>query len=57
MTNKKPRGAPKKDYIASARIEFRCLDTEKTRWEADAKKAGFSSLSAWFKYLADEEAL
>ena len=53
MTNKKPRGAPKKTEIASARIEFRCLDAEKARWESKAAKAGYSSLSAWLKYLAD----
>ena len=51
---KKPRGAPKKEITASARFETRCTQEEKTKWEAAAKKAGFNSLSAWLKHLANE---
>jgi hypothetical protein len=51
---KKPRGAPKKEIKASARFETRCTKEEKTKWEAAANKAGFNSLSAWLKHLANE---
>lgn len=51
---KKPRGAPKKEIKASARFETRCTQEEKTKWEAAAEKAGFGSLSAWLKHLANE---
>ncbi|MFM7010765.1 MAG: hypothetical protein ACKO0Z_15795 [Betaproteobacteria bacterium] len=53
---KRPRGAPPKENPASARFEVRCLHEQKQRWSAAARKAGFSSLAAWLKHLADKNA-
>ena len=49
---KKPRGAPKKDNPAAARIELRCTDDEKERWEQAANESDLK-LSAWLKQLAN----
>jgi predicted HicB family RNase H-like nuclease len=54
--SKRRRGAPQKENPASARFEVRCLPEQKQQWSAAAQKAGFSSLAAWLKHLADKNA-
>ena len=49
---KKPRGAPKKDNPATARIELRCTDDEKLKWGSLAEADGMP-LAAWLKQLAN----
>jgi hypothetical protein len=42
--------------MKTTQIQFRCSDTDKARYEAAAKVAGFLSLSEWLRSLADAAA-
>ena len=53
MTNKKPHGNTKQNP-AGQLVNFRCTASEKATWNAKAKAAGYSSLSAWLKGLANQ---
>ncbi|WP_293648123.1 hypothetical protein [Thiolapillus sp.] len=53
---KRPPGRPRQAIKASERVEIRCYATQKEAWHQAAKKAGFKTLAAWLKSLADEHA-
>ena len=55
-TNKRPRGAPKKDNPATLRVEIRVTPDEKAAWQA-AAAACDKTISTWVRDLANAAAL